>query len=91
MDICRFFNKPTSKSVEFSNSEASTINSTASTDTAIEAASENNEAGLGSSSAATVSRELPAQVQPAASGSGYADLGEKAIGPKQPILLSLSA
>lgn len=33
-----------------------------------------------------MSAELPAQ--PAASGSGYADLGEKAIGPKQPILSS---
>lgn len=62
--------------MEFSNSDTSTINSTAATDTATEAASENNKAGLGSSrTGATVSAELP--TQPAASG--YADLGEKGL------------
>ncbi len=81
MDIRRFFNKPTRKSVEVSNFDTSNIYYTAAdTDTAIEAVN-SSVRGTCSTSTATVSSETPA----AASGC-VNDLGEKATGPKQPLL-----
>ncbi len=76
MDIRRFFNKPTIKSVEVSNFDTSNIYYTAAdTDTAIEAVNI-SVPGTCSTSTATVSAETPAQpAQPAAASGCVNDLG----------------
>ncbi|KAL1267092.1 hypothetical protein QQF64_002767 [Cirrhinus molitorella] len=82
MDIRSFFNKPAQKSVE----DFDIYSTAADTDAAIEAAN-TSVPGTCSTSTATVSAETSAQPI-AASGCVVNDLGEKATGPKQPLLSS---